>query len=68
MLGIDHQPADIGTIGPGADTGVFGRQRGRGRVTSHLWIGGHDCQWVGNDMSGYRTLTSRVGTIAVNFR
>ena len=31
MLGIDHQHADIGTIEPGADPGVFGRQRG-GRI------------------------------------
>src|ERR1019366_10551054 len=26
MLGFDHQRADIGTIEPGADSGVFGRQ------------------------------------------
>ena len=36
MLGIDHQRADIGTIEPGTDPGVFRRQRGsadsRGRI------------------------------------
>ena len=26
MLGLDHQRADIGTIEPGADSGIFGRQ------------------------------------------
>src|ERR1019366_4828545 len=31
MLGFDHQRADIGTIEPGADSGVFGRQF-RGRI------------------------------------
>src|ERR1035441_8593211 len=33
MLGLDHQRADIGTIEPGADSGIFGRQwRGRMRT------------------------------------
>ena len=31
MLGIDHQRAGIGTIKPGADSGVFERQW-RGRI------------------------------------
>src|ERR1019366_3544982 len=31
MLGFDHQRADIGTVEPGADSGVFGRQF-RGRI------------------------------------
>src|ERR1035438_1830468 len=31
MLGLDHQRADIGTIEPGADSGIFGRQW-RGRI------------------------------------
>jgi len=51
MLGLDHQRADMGTIEPGADSGIFGRQW-RGRIQGPESGGGYG--WVNQTLRQQR--------------
>lgn len=62
MLGVDHQRADNGTIVPGTDSGIFGRQW-RGRIQGletrrGLWLG--ECDAAATRVC--RLETQRAGT------